>query len=330
MKPKYGLLAVCFFGILCGFPAVAENPPAPAVPSVAGQAEGYLLGPLDMVFIRVQDVDDLGPTSEAFRVDLSGYVDVPRIGRVQAAGLTVDQLEAELTQRFRKYLQEPVVTVKIAEFHSQRVSVLGAVGQPGVHTLQGSRTLVEVISDAGGLNKDAGTTIEITRRKDEGPIPIGGARPDVTGQFTVARINIRDILDAKAPQDNILVRPDDVITVPQAQLVYVIGAVKQAGGFTLSEQKNLSVLQALAMANGLDGTASPSHAKILRMVPGSTNRTEVAVNVKKILAGKASDVSLESNDILFIPTSTAKNASLKVIQAMMTAGTGIAVYGPRY
>jgi polysaccharide export outer membrane protein len=296
-----------------------------------GQKAGYLLGPEDMVYIQVQNVDELTNPAVAFRIDLSGYVDVPRIGLVYATGLATEQLEAVLADRFRTYLQNPVVIVRVAEFHSKPVSVLGAVGSPGVHSLQGDKTLLEVISEAGGLGKDAGSTIKITRRKDEGTIPLATAAPDATGTFSVAEVNVHDIMDATNPNNNILIRPNDVITVPQAESIYVIGAVNHAGGFTLPDHQNVSVLEALSLASGLDKTASAKNAKVLRPMVGSSTRTEIPVNVKKILDGKASDFPLMANDILFIPTSASRNASLRALQTALAIGTGVAIYtSPRF
>ena len=184
------------------------------------------------------------------------------------AGLSVEQLEAALTARLKEYLQDPVVTVSVSEFRSQPVSVLGAVNNPGVHQIRGRKTLFEVISEAGGLKNEAGNAIKITRRKEFGPIPLAGAAADPSGEFTVAEISVKSVMEARNPQENIQVQPNDVISVPRAELVYVIGAVKRAGGFVLSEREQISVLQALSMAEGLDRVASAPNARILRAAGG--------------------------------------------------------------
>lgn len=107
----------------------------------------YVLGPDDQVVIHVLDSDEIG--ASPFRIDMRGSINVPLAGRLQAAGLTVDQLEAALAARLQEYLQTPVVTVSVSEFRSQPVSVLGAVNTPGVHQIRGRKTLFEVISEAG-------------------------------------------------------------------------------------------------------------------------------------------------------------------------------------
>ena len=334
MNARFDLLAMSLIAVTLlitpAWSAGQQAPSPPSPPQDVSQGAGYALGPGDTLYIQVQNVDELANPTAVFRVDLNGYVDVPRVGSVYASGLTTEQLEALLADRFRKYLQNPVVSVRVSEFHSKTISVLGAVGTPGVHNLQGDKTLLAAISEAGGLSKDAGGTINITRSKDEGPIPLPTAVPDATGQFSVAQVSVRDVINATNPKENILVRPNDVITVPQGDVVYVIGAVNKAGGFTLSDHQDLSVLEALSLAGGLDKEASAGKSKVLRKAPGSINRTEMPVDLKKILAGKASDVPLYPNDILFIPTSGSKNASVKILQALLAAGTGIAVYGPRY
>jgi polysaccharide export outer membrane protein len=117
---------------------------APQVNAEAKKPVAYILGPQDAVLIKLLNADELGTLP--YPIDLRGMINVPMAGRIHAAGLTVEQLEGALTERFKEYLQDPVVTVTVAEFHSQRISVLGQVTTPGVHQIQGEKTLFEVIS----------------------------------------------------------------------------------------------------------------------------------------------------------------------------------------
>jgi polysaccharide export outer membrane protein len=284
-----------------------------------------MLGPEDTVQIHVLHVEEIG--AAPYAIDLRGNMNLPRVGKVHAAGLTLDLLEAELATRFKEFLQEPVVSVAVAEYHSQPISVLGAVSNPGVHQIRGRKTLFEVISEAGGLKPEAGNTIKITRRNACGLIPLPGVTADSSGQFNVASVSIRSVMEAQNPLEDIAVKPNDVITVPKADLIYVVGAVNRSGGFVLSEKSNMSVLEALSLAEGLQRTAGPSNAKILKAALGSSSRTEFAIDVKKIMEGKEADVPLGANDILFIPTSAAKSASLRALEAIVQTGTGIAIYG---
>ena len=119
----------------------------------------------------------------------------------------------------------------ISEFRSQPVSILGAVNRPGVHQLQGRKTLFEVLSMAEGLCNDAGNKILIARQAVWGEIPLPQASPDESGKFSVAQVLASSIMAGKKPAENIQIMPNDVITVPRADLVYVVGSVRRAGGF---------------------------------------------------------------------------------------------------
>lgn len=183
----------------------------------------YALGPDDQITLLALDADEI--SNKPFRINPSGYVTLPMLGPVQAAGLTVEQLEAELTKRLKTYVQDAHVSVTITEFRSQPVSVIGAVKLPGVVQLQGRKTLLEMLSLAGGMREDAGYSVKITRSAEWGQIPLPDAQKDPTGKFTVGEVPLKEILDARHPEKNILIRPNDVISVPRADIVYVIGEV---------------------------------------------------------------------------------------------------------
>jgi polysaccharide biosynthesis/export protein len=123
-----------------------------------------------------------------------------------------------------------------------------------------------------------------------------------------------------------LVRAHDVISVPRAEMVYVVGEVIRAGGFVLNEKENLSVLQALSLAGGLQPEAAPKNARILRAATKAEERKEVEVDVKSILQGKVPDVSLMADDILFIPGSGTKKASRRVLEAAIQTISGVAIW----
>lgn len=284
----------------------------------------YILGPDDEVVIRVLDLPEIN--ERAVRIDMRGNINLPLAGRLRAAGLTVEELEAAIAERLQTYLQKPVVTVAIAEFRSQPVSVLGAVAEPGVHQVQGRKTLYEILSQVGGLKPDAGNVIKITRRKESGPLPLPNAKLDETGQFYIGEVRVKSIMEAENPEENIFVQPNDIISVPKAELVYVIGSVKRSGGFVLNEKESLSVLQVLSLAEGLERTAAPGKAKILRPAGDGSTRQEIPVDLKKLMAGKASDVYMKANDILFVPNSAARAASLRAAEAAIQITTGIIIW----
>jgi polysaccharide biosynthesis/export protein len=292
-------------------------------------AANYTLGPDDQIVIRAAGVDEFSDKPESSKpaqIDMRGYVDVPLVGYVKAAGLTVQQLEASIKQELQKYVRNPQVTVTVAEYKSEPVSIVGSVTQPGVYHLTGQNTLVQVLSQAQGLADDASNKINITRDKAQGRIPLPGCTEDSTGKYYTATVNTKLLLDARDPSANIKVKPNDVIAVPKAEMVYVVGAVTKSGAFILSERESISVLQAVSMAQGLEKTSSPGRAKIIRRGEGN-QRVEIPADVKKILAGRAPDMPLYANDILFIPSSLPKSASLRALEAAIQVGTGMAIYG---
>jgi len=300
-------------------PATLTSPPASP-----GQARvTYLLGPEDVVTIRAENAPDM--SDKPFRVDADGELKLPMVGRIHAGGLTPEQLEAEITKRLKVYLEEPEVTVSITEFKSQPVSVVGAVTAPGVHQLEGQKTLVEILAVAGGLRQDAGPTVKITRRLEFGRIPLPGAVDDPTHQYSIAEVGLKSVMEAKNPEYNIAIRPHDVISVPRAEVVYVIGEVNHAGALPLSEGDSLSVLEAVSSSGGMLRTAAISHARILRPVPGQQKRTELAVDLKKIMAGQSEDLPLLAGDVLVVPGSNGKHAVYRALEAAISAGTFVAV-----
>ncbi len=284
----------------------------------------YLLGPDDSLDISGPELTEVA--NKAVRINSDGDIQVPPAGRVHVGGLTVQRTEQELNKVLSTYIRHPQVIVTITELRSQPVSILGAVNTPGVHQVQGHKTLLEMLSLAGGIRQDAGYSIRITRQLDWGCIPLPGAALDASGRFSVAEVNLKKIMEAKNPEENIQIFPHDVISVPKAEMVYVIGEVKRSGGFVLGEHQSISVLQALSLAEGLNGTADTRHAKILRLKRDADQREEMPVDVKDVLNGKKPDVPLHGDDILFIPGSTGKKAALRSLEAAIQTGTGLAIW----
>lgn len=292
---------------------------------IASLHSNYVLGQDDQITLFVSDVEEL--SGKPIRIDMKGNINLPMAGRVHAAGLTADQLEQGIADRLKRFLQNPEVMVSITEFRSQPISVLGAVGSPGVHQVQGHKTLFEVLSLAGGLRQDAGPAVKITRDLKWGRIPLPDAKDDPTGKFSVASVSARSVMNATDPAENIAIKPQDVISVPRAGVVYVIGAVHKPGGFVLGEKESLSTLQVVSLAEGLDHTAAPRSARIMRTLPGNSARSEIPVDLSKLMSGKAPDLLLKADDILFIPNSASKRAGVRAMEAAIQIGTGMAMYG---
>jgi len=304
--------------------AFAQTASPTAASSVAGAKKAgpddkaarnsYVLGADDQINIWVLESEEFN--GKVFRV--GSEVNLPLVGRVPAAGLTIEKFEDLLRVRLSKYIRQPEVVVNMVDFRSQPVSVIGAVTTPGIYQLRGRKSLIEVLSMAGGLRNDAGSAVKITRRREEGNIPLATASED--GDFYVAEVPLKNIMDAGNPERNIEIRTNDVISIPAAKMVYVIGNVEKAGGFPLHEKDTVSVLEALSMAGGMSRASSPHAAKILRPLLGGPKRAELPVDVQNIMEGKASDLPLLPDDILFIPASAAKSSMARALDTLIQSG----------
>lgn len=288
------------------------------------QEDSYVLGANDRIIVRCVNADEFSPVP--VRIDNDGQVTLPFVGRIQLAGLTISDAEKQLTERLSKFIQHPQIQLNVVESHSQPVSVLGAVRNPGSYQLEGRKTLTEVLSMAGGLRPDAGQTLKLTRRTAWGPIPLQTSAQRTDGDVTAVEINVDELVRGSAPFTDIEVRPHDIISVSQAELVYVVGQVRKPGGFAMTGAGNFTVLQALSMAEGLDRTAAPKKAMILRK-RDSSGRVEVPVDLERILSGHAPDTPLQAEDVLFVPNNAAKSAGMKTLDAIIQTATGLAIYG---
>jgi polysaccharide export outer membrane protein len=284
----------------------------------------YVLGPDDQLVIQAVEAEEI--SNKPVRIGIDGYVRLPMVGRLRAGGLTIDQFESELIAALKQFIRDPEVSVSVTEFRSQPVSVIGAVRNPGVHQLQGRKTLVEMLSLAGGTTEDAGPVVKVTRLLEWGRLPLPNAADDPTGRFSVGEVRLKAITSASSPEQNIVIRPQDVISVPRAELVYVVGQVMRSGGFVLNERESMSALQALSLAGGLDRAASPRDARVLRAEAGAVERQEIRVDLKKILDGRSQDFPLRANDILFVPASAPKKAALRAVEAAINLGTGVVIW----
>jgi polysaccharide biosynthesis/export protein len=325
-KTRTKVMSIGLMALMAGLNASGQGATSPAVDSekpacVDRVRSTYLLGPEDQLQISGPELDE--PVGKLVGVDGEGDIQAPMVGRVHVAGLTVQQAEKELNTRLAKYIKNPQVAVELKDLRSQPVSIGGQVNAPGVHQVSGHKTLMEMISMAGGTKPDAGYSIRITREAQWGCIPLPGATVDPSG-YSVAQVSLTDIMEAKRPEENIQILPHDLITVPKAEMIFVTGAVKKSGGFVLGEHQTISVLQALALAEGYGPAPDGKHAQIIRMV--GDQRTEIPVNLKTLYQGKGKDVTMQGNDILFVPDSTGKKVALRIMEGAIQTGTGLAIY----
>jgi polysaccharide export outer membrane protein len=285
----------------------------------------YVLGANDQISVDVVELPEFN--SRSYRVDTDGTVSLPLLGRVQAAGLTVSQFEADVHSRLQKQVRNPHLVANLVETRSQAVSVMGFVNSPGIQQLQGSQTLFDVLAAAGGLKPEAGDVIIVTRHPEEGPLDLPDAVRDSTSGGMTGQVKVRDVVDLRDPHANFRVFPHDEISVPRAQVLYVIGNVRKAGGFTITQGRSVSALEALSLAEGLAPNAAPASARILRRQSSSdSDREQIPVDLKKILSGKARDVPLHADDILFIPDNLSRRVSTRAIEMALQTISGVVIW----
>lgn len=307
----------------------------------------YRIGPDDVLDISVFAAPELNRIA---RVSSSGDISLPLLGSVRSAGLTPMGLESCLEDLLRRsYVRDPHVSVFVRDLQSHPVSVLGAVKAPGVFQVRGPKTLLEVLSLAGGLSDDAGDTAIIMRRAtsvsqpDGEPSTIsaalmpasetatgassGNAHPDTHSQEAEGvQVNLKDLLDSADRHYNLVVYPGDIVKVTRAGVVYVVGEVKKPGGFTLKSSEKLSVLQAIALSEGLMRTAAKSNARVIRTDPITGERKEFRIDLNKIMKGKDQDVVLESRDVVFVPNSAARTTFSRGAEAAAQTLTGLLIF----
>jgi polysaccharide export outer membrane protein len=278
--------------------------------------EPQTLGQGDQIQISALHAEELG--TRPIRVDSSGFIMLPGLGSIKVGGLTTDQVAAEVRGLLSKTLRDPEVAVDIVELHSRPVSVLGAVKTPGVYQMTGQKRLLEVIALAGGFDQEAGDVVKISRAQP--------GQPGEVQKFDVIDVHVTDLMEGRRPETNAVIHADDIVTVPRAKLVYVIGQVRKPGGFVLREQNDMSVLKALSLAEGMLPTAASGNARVLREIEPHGKRQEIAIDVKGILAGTAPDRPLLPEDVLLIPTSAAKTVGVRLLEMGAQMATGLVIW----
>ncbi len=306
-------------------------------------ADDYRLGAEDLLEVDVLEAADL---SRTVRISSSGEISLPLLGGIRAAGLTPRELESVLEVLLRQsFMKDPHVSVFVKEMQSHSVSVFGAVQKPGVFQIRGAKPLIEILSMAEGLATDAGDTATIIRAQDTAAANTSGAdnsqtnppaassdKSEVAAAASTApvdangiQVSLKDLLDSGDPRSNVLVYPGDVVKVNRAGIVYVVGEVKKPGGFLLSTNENISVLQAIALAEGVTHTSSTRKIKIIH-TDSAGKRTETSISLNRILSGKDADLSLHSKDIVFVPNSAGKTAFYHGTEDVIQLATGVAIY----
>ena len=270
-----------------------------------------VIGAGDLLKVSVLGVPE---SDQEVRVGADGDIYLNFIGAVKVGGQTIEQAQGIIAKKLVAggFFRDPQVSVFAKEYATQGVSVLGEVQKPGVYPLLGARTLFDVLSLAGGTSAKAGKLVSITHR-DSPQTPT-----------TVALSN-----DAsESVRSNIDIFPGDTVVVSRAGIVYIVGDVKKPGGVPI-DNGSMTVLQAMAMAEGQNPTAAMNKSKLIRRLPsGEPQETPLALG--DMLSSKIPDVHLQADDIIFVPNSKAKSATKRTMEAIIQTATGMAIYGARF
>jgi len=252
-------------------------------------------------------------SDQEVRVGADGNIFLNFIGAVKVTGQTTDQAQVTIAKKLVAggFFKDPQVAVFAKEYATQGVSIMGEVQKPGVYPMLGSRTLFDVLSLAGGTTAKAGKLVSITHRDT----------PQTPNTVTMSNDA------AESLRSNVDIFPGDTIVVSRAGVVYVSGDVKRPSGVIMENGADMTVLQAIAMAEGVGPDAALNKSKLIRRGPNGP--TEIPLRLKDMFASKAPDVRLQAEDIVFIPNSAAKSAGKRSLDAIISTATGLIIYGVR-
>jgi polysaccharide export outer membrane protein len=320
------LSGICLLLLACGVRARQQQPAerraaAPDSSAFNANLPAQPLGANDLIAVAVYDAPEF---SRTVRVSDDGFIRLPMLKqRVKADGMLPAAMETAIAEALvrEKLLIEPFVTVTVAEYQSRPISVSGAVRTPLVFQADmGRTTLLEAITKAQGLREDAGQEILVSSSQPG---------PDGKPLQLTRRINARSLFDASDPGLNLQLYGGEEIRVPEVGKIYVVGNVKKPGAFPVQSGADTTVLQLLALSEGLDNFYENQAFIYRREASGAKN--EIPIQLKSILQRKAPDVPLVANDILYIPDSRRKHISSSALEKGIIFGTTVAagaiIYG---
>jgi polysaccharide export outer membrane protein len=265
------------------------------------------VGPGDLLEVHVFENPEM---TQTVRVNDLGDASFSLIGRVHVGELTPDEARDVIAQRLvaGHFLMNPQVSVLIQEYGTQGVSVLGEVQKPGVYSIVGNRTLLDIISQAGGTTMYAGSSVTIKRNSD--------------GQLLTIPLTKNA---ASMLASDVRMQPGDKIMIPRASVVYILGDVGRPGGFLMQNGGHMTVLQAVALAGGQNRTASLGRVRLIHKT--ASGYTDTQIPLKKIMDGHEPDSELQAEDILYIPLSGTKSLFYRTAPSIIQSAASAAVYG---
>lgn len=262
---------------------------------IALKGQDYLIGADDVLEISIfeWEMSDQTKTLD-FRVSETGIISLPSIGILPVSGKAIADVQVEIEREFanRNILINPRVGVRIKEFRSRRISVIGAVNAPGVYAIhQNVSTLLEMLTLAGGPNDAAGGVAHILRYLGDDAEPVR-MTVDIEGLLHEGRMDLNPVLQA-----------GDVVHVPRSPLVYVYGKVRQPGGFAF--KRSLRSVEAMALAGGFDRHADRGRVRLIRRTATGGEQV-VVLNFSEIEQGRALNPYLREGDVIYVPSSEGK------------------------
>ncbi len=313
------LIRLAILGLVIAFLLGAQNRPA-APTDPGGNLPAQPIGADDLIAVSIYDAPEL---SRTIRVSPDGNIRLPMLKkRIQASGLMPAELERDISSALEaeNILVDPVVTVTVSEYHSRPISVSGAVHRPVTFQAYGTVTLLDAITRAEGLGTEAGSEILIS-------IPARAGMP-----ADLRKISVKGLIEGSDPALNLRLTGGEEVRVPDAGHVYVVGNVKKPGVFAIRESSETTVLQLLALAEGLLPYAT-KQAFIYRKDPVTAEKKEITVDLRQIIDRKQPDIAVQPSDILYIPDNRTRRASMQALERIVGFGastaSGLLIWGAR-
>lgn len=311
-------IALALLALAMGLSVYAQQPDKNANEqhgNSASAADLYRIGPGDVLDVRVFNRPQL--SRDVVRVDNRGMIRMPLIDSDILAGCrTESELAGAVAALYLKYQRHPHVDVFVKDYSSKPVAVIGAVDKPGQFQLQRRVRLLELVSLAGGPTERAGQRILVAHNTEASSCN-AGSDANATGFESYDLTNTLKADEGSNPY----VRSGDIISLPEAQQVFVVGNVFRPTSIPLKER--ITVSQAVAMAGGTMPDAKKESIRVLRQSPGSTTKTEIIVDLNAINKRKAEDIELKANDIVEVPTSTGKRILHSLISALAPGASSL-------
>jgi len=316
-------------------PATNSSEPSDNSGVVVAPDQDYRIGPRDVIEVRIEDAAEL---SNTYQVNADGSFLMPYLKRVNALDKTPEELAKFIAESLRdRYLKDPQVLVVVKQYYSHTFFIQGSVRKPGVYQMEGRPSLLNLLTVAGGLADNHGSTAfiihQVRSKKNEAA---GGAtkadKPaglplavvnEEDAEYTLRTVNISGLLKGRFEQ-NTSVEPGDIVNIPAIDVFFVAGEVNAPGSFPLSD--GTTIRQAIALSQGTTLNAAGDKTVIFRQDPATGKRQEIPVDIAAVMKGRKDDVTILANDIVIVPNSRAKTIGNSILKAF---GMGAAQRGIR-